>query len=617
MDSIKLVVWDLDETFWQGTLSEEGITLNEQHITIVKELTNRGIINSIVSKNDFEEAKDALQRAGIWDSFIFPQIEWSPKGPLIKNLIEKCRLRDVNVLFLDDNHLNLEEARFYNPGLHVKPPEFIPDLLAHPALKGKDDSSHSRLKQYKILEKKDAERPTFNSNEEFLRASDIRVEIITGVEQHKARLTELLNRTNQLNFTKKRVTEQETDQLIARNDLEMALIRVSDRYGDYGITGFYALHKTENQLTHFTFSCRILNLGVVQYIYHKLDRPAIDIVPDVAEEPGSMTVDWITEKESIQKLVPKKSASDGKSDLTIMFKGSCDLNTIFWHLEKELPVDVIKEVHFFNENNFPIHTAHTQSIVDSINLSEINKSFIVKNIPFYHDRVYSNDVFKRKYDLLILSVLNDYSQNIYRHKLKDIYISHGSYIPSLTDEKEHDYLIDFYSKKKWGGITKEKLTWISQNFEFVGRISTKAFTENLRFIRKNISSNIPIIFFNGAEIDSPAPNEHEAKDRHIVMNAALENFIATSNNCYLLDIRKIVFNNEHITDLNRHYTRERYKIIEEELSKMVNSLINVRITEPYSISKFVFEIKKQLLQKNLVPAPVLKAWRNLKSKEDL
>ena len=54
MDSIKLVVWDLDETLWQGTLSEEGITLNEQHVTNVKELTSRGIINSIVSKNDFE-----------------------------------------------------------------------------------------------------------------------------------------------------------------------------------------------------------------------------------------------------------------------------------------------------------------------------------------------------------------------------------------------------------------------------------------------------------------------------------------------------------------------------------------------------------------------------------
>ena len=443
MDSIKLVVWDLDETFWQGTLSEEGITLNEEHITIVKELTNRGIINSIVSKNDFEHAKDALQKAGIWDSFIFPQIEWSPKGPLIKNLIEKCQLRDVNVLFLDDKHLNLEEARFYNPGLHVKPPEFIPDLLAHPALKGKDDSSHSRLKQYKILEKKDAERPTFNSNEEFLRASNIRVEIIPDVELHKTRLTELLNRTNQLNFTKKRVTEQETDQLIARNDLEMALIRVSDRYGDYGITGFYALHKTKNQLIHFTFSCRILNLGVVQHIYHKLERPAIDIVPDVAEEPGSMTVDWIAEAGAFEKPVPKKSVSDGKSDTTIMFKGSCDLNSMFWYLESELLVEVIKEFHFFNENNFPIHTSHTQSIVDSIKLNNANKSFIVENIPFYHDMVYSNDVFKRKYDLLILSVLNDYSQNMYRHKLKDFYISHGNYIPPITEKKVHDYLIKF------------------------------------------------------------------------------------------------------------------------------------------------------------------------------
>ena len=71
----------------------------------------------------------------------------------------------------------------------------------------------------------------------------------------------------------------------------MALIRVNDRYGDYGITGFYALHKTKNKLIHFTFSCRILNMGVVQYIFHKLEKPSIDIVPDVAEEPGSITVD--------------------------------------------------------------------------------------------------------------------------------------------------------------------------------------------------------------------------------------------------------------------------------------------------------------------------------------
>src|ERR1700757_2447310 len=119
MEKIKLVIWDLDETFWKGTLSEEEIEPIEDNIQLVKELTDRGIINSIVSKNDFEQAKNKLIELGIWDYFCFPAIEWSPKGMLIQRVIEQCQLRDINVLYLDDNHLNLEEAKFYNPNIQA------------------------------------------------------------------------------------------------------------------------------------------------------------------------------------------------------------------------------------------------------------------------------------------------------------------------------------------------------------------------------------------------------------------------------------------------------------------------------------------------------------------
>ena len=108
MEKIKLVIWDLDETFWKGTLSEEGIIPIQKNIDIINKLTNRGIINSIVSKNTFEIAKEKLVEIGVWDKFIFPTIEWSAKGPLIKELIDKCQLRASNVLFIDDNHLNLK-----------------------------------------------------------------------------------------------------------------------------------------------------------------------------------------------------------------------------------------------------------------------------------------------------------------------------------------------------------------------------------------------------------------------------------------------------------------------------------------------------------------------------
>lgn len=80
---IKLVIWDLDETFWKGTLSEGEITPIANNIELVKLLSYHGIINSISSKNDFEKAKAKQTELGVWDYFVFPVINWNPKG-------EKC-----------------------------------------------------------------------------------------------------------------------------------------------------------------------------------------------------------------------------------------------------------------------------------------------------------------------------------------------------------------------------------------------------------------------------------------------------------------------------------------------------------------------------------------------
>ncbi len=85
--AVKLVIWDLDETFWKGTLSEGGIEAVQAHTDMVRTLVDRGIMCAICSKNDFEEAKKALQKIGIWDAFVFPQIQWSPKGQAIAVMI--------------------------------------------------------------------------------------------------------------------------------------------------------------------------------------------------------------------------------------------------------------------------------------------------------------------------------------------------------------------------------------------------------------------------------------------------------------------------------------------------------------------------------------------------
>ena len=59
MNKVKLVIWDLDETFWTGTLSEGAV--KNPHVELVKRLATHGIVNSISSKNDFEQAKKKLE----------------------------------------------------------------------------------------------------------------------------------------------------------------------------------------------------------------------------------------------------------------------------------------------------------------------------------------------------------------------------------------------------------------------------------------------------------------------------------------------------------------------------------------------------------------------------
>ena len=64
MMDVKIVIWDLDDTFWKGTLSEGNVRPVSKNIELVKELTDRGIMNSIVSKNDERKAMAVLKEWG-------------------------------------------------------------------------------------------------------------------------------------------------------------------------------------------------------------------------------------------------------------------------------------------------------------------------------------------------------------------------------------------------------------------------------------------------------------------------------------------------------------------------------------------------------------------------
>src|SRR5882672_10060849 len=121
-NDVKMVIWDLDDTFWNGTLAEGGIEFIESNAEKVRALAARGIVSSIASKNDLDKAKELLERAGVWNYFVFPEISYTPKGNMVAEIIRNASLRSENILFIDDNISNLEEVRFFNSGIMLAQP---------------------------------------------------------------------------------------------------------------------------------------------------------------------------------------------------------------------------------------------------------------------------------------------------------------------------------------------------------------------------------------------------------------------------------------------------------------------------------------------------------------
>ncbi|HTT98081.1 MAG TPA: HAD-IIIC family phosphatase [Rhizomicrobium sp.] len=326
-NKVKLVVWDLDETFWQGTLSEEGIVPIARNSEIVRELSTRGIINSISSKNDYQQTKAKLIELNIWDYFVFPSISFGPKGKAVSELIEAAALRAENVLFLDDNPMNLEEVKFFNPGIMTShPKDALEGLLDHPNLKGKPDPELTRLKQYRFLQDKFETRSASTlSNEEFLRESNIRIQIDHDIDANLERVVELINRTNQLNYTKQRLETPETlaefrEQLNAFG-YYAGCVRAVDKYGDYGLIGFFLMQRRAKfkRLVHFAFSCRTMNMGIEQYIYEMLGKPDIEIAEPVSYGLEThAAIDWI-------RTGDQSSGPANGNDKPLLLVGGCDL----------------------------------------------------------------------------------------------------------------------------------------------------------------------------------------------------------------------------------------------------------------------------------------------------
>jgi FkbH-like protein len=567
-ETIKLVVWDLDDTLWRGTLSEGPVDLDLTMIDVVRNLNRRGIVNSICSKNDESQVRDYLERLGLWNEFVFASIDWTPKGPRIAQLIEDAQLRPDNVLFIDDLVINQEEVRYSVPGIRTAGPEIVGRLLSLSECAGKDDSGLSRLRQYQLLERKVADRKGApGANEQFLRSCNIRIRLFTDPAIEADRLYELVMRTNQLNFTKRRPNRSEFDAMIKDPRIESGYVHVIDRYGDYGICGFYSIDRAKRELVDFLFSCRVLDMGVERWLYQQLGRPKFDRHDLVGQFEGE--VDWITVDEGKANETPSRARPRVQTpdpawspQNRVLMMGGCDLHALAGYLSGDIITDFSRTA----SSGAFMHVEHTQILRQARAGLSNDQLALVDRLPFVDREAFlSKPIFSQDYDVLVYSVLMNYTQALYTSRETGLVVPWDRMQRDATDPREWATLEERYGEV---GIDRQFLEWMSNKFQFTAGTSPDAFADDIRWLAESVPDGVRIVFLNGAEVPLENPHEPGRHEHHRRMNAVLDKVVATLPNATICDVRKFVRSPADVMADIRHYRRRIYLPIAAEIQSV-------------------------------------------------
>lgn len=574
ISNIKLIVWDLDETFWSGTLSEGGVRIPEDRIQLIKDLTDCGIINSICSKNDLEPVRAVLQDAGIWDLFVFPSINWEGKGPRLKEKLDKMALRPVNVLFLDDNASNLGEAKHFLPDIITGGPDLIPDLIRQVASLEKKDVRHKRLAQYKVLETKDLASESFASSEDFLYDSKIQVVVHHDCLDQIQRIHELLLRSNQLNYTKKRISFDELGSILSNPDYECGYVTVTDRYGDYGIVGFYA--KRGDRLEHFLFSCRTMGQKIEQWVYAQLDYPELEVIGEVrtplnkTECPG-----WINQ-EDVSEDADEQPRSVIHS-CRVLMKGPCDMSHALVYIKGSDQIDT--EFTYVSNEQGQIIDAHNHSVhIEGLHTySNQDKKEITSDCQFVDPAMLSGSFFTKKYDLIVLSTLIESTYQIYQKKGTDLRVVFGGL--DLTEPSHWRYYVNGQTYTGGNKFTEESLRSFSEKYECLGLTTPDMYISFLQNCLNWLPTDTSLCLILGAT--KLFDGQEDVKERHLLLNTAIKDFAQDHPRIKYVDIDDCINDPSDFLGEINHFSSRVYFEIAQRIITVIQSVTGEKL-ESYS-----------------------------------
>ncbi|HXQ38445.1 MAG TPA: HAD-IIIC family phosphatase [Anaerolineales bacterium] len=266
--SIKCVVWDLDNTLWDGVLLEdEKVTLRPDVVTIIKRLDERGILHSIASRNEYAAAMNKVKEFGLADYFIHPQINWGAKAASISAVAEAINIGLDTVAFIDDQRFELDEVAFSLPQVLCIDARDTRKLLDMPEMHPRfitRDSSQRRLLYLQDINRNQAEEEFAGPKEEFLAGLNLVFTIAPACDDDLERVEELTIRTNQLNSTGRTYSYEQLREFLESDKYRLLVAGLDDVYGTYGKIGLALIRCDEEVWTIklLLMSCRVMSRGV-------------------------------------------------------------------------------------------------------------------------------------------------------------------------------------------------------------------------------------------------------------------------------------------------------------------------------------------------------------------
>jgi FkbH-like protein len=278
---IKCLVWDLDQTLWEGRLLEgDEPRLRPGVVGILRELDARGILLSVASTNDHNHVSFYLERFGIADLFVVPEIHLGSKHESVSRIASRLGLQLAHIGFIDDDPLERELVCSFHRAVQVFDAADYDTLLEDQRFTPQVISVDGRRRRELIMANLRRQEAETNDGdlEEFLAACEIVFTARPAEVADLDRLLELTLRTNRMNASGRHYTAEEVTTAITDNATSVLLGSMHDRFGDYGTVAAALLrrHGTVLRAEGLWMSCRVAKRGLAQSFFSALAGFALE-----------------------------------------------------------------------------------------------------------------------------------------------------------------------------------------------------------------------------------------------------------------------------------------------------------------------------------------------------